>query len=179
MRNSRLFFRARTGILALALLAASLVVIVDKSVAGADKYVTGSDQTNSNAKRKKKPKKAVKPAMNKPQHTTVAPGSWGGNGIRLVVEPHSTAIEYDCAEGQITEVLMIDQNGNFDAKGVHTRQRGGPILKDDPQKGVPARYTGRISGNQMTLKVTLIENNTPIGDFNLELGKNVRLHKCL
>ncbi len=179
MHKSRLFYFARVGILASALLAASLIVIADTSTAGIGNYDKGSDQTNSNSKRKKKIKKVVKPIMNKPQRTTVAPGSWGGNGIRLVVEPKSTAIEYDCAVGEITEILTIDQNGNFDAKGVHTRQRGGPILQDDPERGAPARYTGRISGNQMTLKVTLIEKDTPIGDFQLELGKNVRLHKCL
>lgn len=179
MHKSRLFYFARTYILAFAVSLASLIVIADTAMAGVGDYDKRSDQTNSKSKQKKKTKKVAKPIMNKSQHRDVAPGSWGGNGIRLVVEPKSTAIEYDCAEGEITGALTIDRNGNFDAKGFHIRQRGGPIRQGDPQKGEPARYTGRISGNQMTLKVTLIENDTPIGDFQLELGKNVRLHKCL
>jgi hypothetical protein len=179
MRKTKLFFPGKAGILAFALLAAILVIIIDKSAEGADKYNVGSDQTNSNSKPKKKPKKAVKPTMNKPLRTTVVPGSWGGTDIRLVIEPNATSIEYACADGKITDILAVDQNGNFEAKGFHVRQRPGPMRADDPGTGVPARYTGRISGDQMTLKVTLVENDTLIGDFQLERGKNVRLFKCL
>lgn len=165
-------------ILASALFAVLLAGIFDISAAGKGRYDTGYQQTNSNSKQKKKPK-VVKPTMNKPQNTTVAPGNWGGNGIRLAVESKSTSIEYDCAQGEITEILSIDQNGNFDAKGFHARQHGGPIRDNETDNHQPARYTGRISGDQMTLKVTLVEKDTPIGDFQLERGKNVRLHKCL
>ena len=177
MRKPMVFY-SRAAILGIVLLAAGLLLAGTPGVEAGYDY-NGHDQTNSNSKRKKKPKKVVKAIMNKPRRTSVSPGNWGGNGIRLVVETASAAIEYDCAHGEITEILMIDKGGNFDAKGVHIRERGGPIREGDHDKREPARYTGRISGNQMALKVTLVEKDTPIGDFQLELGKNVRLHKCL
>ena len=178
MHRSKLSCRLTVVVLGAGLLAASLI-LADASMAEPAYHHNGHDQTNSNSKRKKKPKKVVKPAMNKPQRTTVPPGNWGGNGIRLVVATALTTIEYDCAHGEITEVLTIDKGGNFNAMGVHIRERGGPIRENDPEKREVAHYTGHVSGNQMTLKVTLVEKDTLIGDFQLELGKNVRLHKCL
>ncbi len=175
MERSKLFNPVRAVILMSLVLVASLFVIADITAAESEK----ADQTNSNTHRKKKPKKVVKPTMNKVQRRNVSPGNWGGNGIRLVVEANSTAIEYDCAHGEITGVLTIDQNGNFDAKGFHTRERGGPIREGVLDRRDPAHYTGRISGNQMTLKVMMADTGDLIGDFQLELGKNVRLHKCL
>ena len=166
------------AVVVVGLLAISLLV-VSTSVAGSQYNHSELDQTNSNAKRRKKPRKVVKPVVNKTQRTTVSPDNWGGVSIRLVVEAASASIEYDCAHGEITEALKIDKDGNFDARGVHVRERGGPIREGQTEQREPARYTGQISGNQMTLKVRLVEKDTPIGDFQLELGKNVRLRKCL
>ena len=178
MHKSKLSYCPKVAILGAALLAATLILAYASVAASAYDH-KGHDQTNSNSKRKKKPKRVVKPTMNKPQRKTVPPGSWGGNGIRLAVEAASTKIEYDCGHGEITEILKIDGGGNFEAKGVHIRERGGPIRENDREKREVARYAGHISGNQMMLKVTLVEKDTPIGDFQLELGKNVRLHKCM
>lgn len=111
--------------------------------------------------------------------TTVSAGTWGGNGIAVVVEPRSARIEYDCAHGEITEALTIDKDGYFDAKGIHVREMGGPIRQDNPNQGQPARYIGRVSANTMTLKVTLTDSGTVIGDYEVELGRNPRLHKCM
>lgn len=151
---------------------------------GSSLIIYGNDPTagtwqNVNSNRPHKIKKRVKTPMKQTKHTPVSEGNWGGAGIRLAVESKTTTIEYDCATGEITEILAIDQNGNFAAKGFHKPERGGPLRENAPDNRQPAHYTGKISGNQMTLKVTLDDKDTPIGDFQLELGKNVRLHKCM
>ena len=175
------YFRLRTGILALAMLAISLFVFVNRSAAGIGTAIEESIQTNTNSKnkKKKKTKRAVKPKMTQSKRFAVPTGDWGGNGIRLVVDANSTTIEYDCAQGEITEKLTIDRNGIFDAKGVHIQETGGPIRLDNPPQRKSARYTGRISGKVMTLKVTLTDGSTIVGEYDLELEKNVRLHRCL
>lgn len=172
-------YRLRIGILAIGLVSASLLVMVSNLEGETGSIHTASVQTKSNSGRKKKIKKVVKAKMNDVRPTVVPPGSWGGSGIRLVVGPNSTAIEYDCAQGEITDVLATDKNGFFDAKGIHIRQHGGPLRENSPDPRQGARYTGRILENQMTLKVTLIDKDVPIGEFHLEMGKNVRLHKCM
>ena len=177
MRKNERFYFARIGVLALALLAGFALMNGDISAAMAGGRV--HDQTNSNGKQTKKPKKFGKQKMDQTKRTTVSPGDWGGTGIRLVVGSKTTAIEYDCGQGEITDVLKVDKNGNFDAKGSHTRQMPGPTRQDRPDTPEPAHYTGKITGDRMTLKVTITDKEIQVGDFQLELGKKVRLHKCL
>ena len=176
MKKNESFFSARISLLLFLVLAASMFTISYASATG----VGYSDpvQTHSNV-RQKKPKKVVKHKMTQAQRTIVSPGDWGGIGIRLVVGSKTTEIEYDCGHGEITDVLKVDKDGNFDAKGSHTRQMPGPTRQDSPDIPEPARYIGRIIGNQMTLKITVTDKKIQIGDFQLELGKKVRLHKCL
>ncbi len=172
------YYRVSALGIALVMLAGIFFIMVNKSSAAA---VAGkvNDQTNSNSRYKKKTKKVVKPKMTVPTRTTVSSGTWGGNGIAIVVEPKSARIEYDCAHGEITETLTIDKNGYFDAKGIHVREMGGPIRQDSPNQGQPARYTGRVVANGMTLKVTLTDSGTVVGDYDLDHGRNPRLHKCM
>lgn len=177
MKKNASFFSARINLLPFFVLAASMFTISSDASATAV-GCSDSVQTSANV-RQKKLKKVVKHKMNHTQRTIVSPGDWGGIGIRLVVGSKTTAIEYDCGHGEITDVLKVDKHGNFDAKGSHTRQMPGPTRQDRPDKPEPARYSGRIIGNHMTLKVTVTDKKFQIGDFQLELGKKVRLHKCL
>ena len=173
MKKIRVFYQAMIGMLML-----SLIVLVNTLAAGSAYSISVQTNSNSNKNTQRKIKKVVKPTMKQSKRTPVSQGDWGGTGIRLVVEPKTTTIEYDCATGEITEILTIDQHGNFAAKGFHAREMGGPFRENAPDNRQPAHYIGKISGNQMTLKVTLDDKDTSIGDFQLELGKNVRLHKC-
>jgi hypothetical protein len=116
--------------------------------------------------------------MNQTKLVSVPESTWGANGIRLAVEETAVKIEYDCADGEIEQSLKVDEQGNFTANGVHIRQKGGPIREDSPPPRQPARYQGKISGDKMTLKVTLTENGEVIGTFTLERGKTPRMHRC-
>jgi hypothetical protein len=143
----------------------------------ADKHDT--ERTNTNDRSENEVKRRAMPEMTpRPKHTAVSPGNWGGAGVRLVVQDGTTAIAYVCAQGEITEKLTIDNDGRFDARGVHINRSPGPLYEDKAPKQLAARYSGRIVGNKMTLRVVLIDTNTLVGDFELELGKQVRLLGC-
>ena len=103
-------------------------------------------------------------------------GVWGGLHINIEVGEKSATIEYDCANGVIDGPLVVDTNGNFNLRGTHRMERGGPIRSDDDSKGQPATYTGSIKGNTMTL--TLKVGDGDAESFTLEKGKQGKLMKC-
>ncbi len=74
---------------------------------------------------------------------------------------------------------MKNENGDFQADGFHTRESFGPVRLDNLPKPQPAHYEGKISGDTMTLVVTLTESKEKVGEFTLEHGKTGRLRKCL
>lgn len=152
---------------------------LSENVNAADIAVDGPLQTSTpppQSKRKKKGKSKSKTMDTK--STAVPNGMWGANGIIFSVEAGGVNIQYECADGQIEQPLKADERGNFAVNGVHIRQRPGPMKLDDKQARQNARFEGKISGNNMTLKVTLTETGEVIGDYTLERGKNVRLHRC-
>jgi hypothetical protein len=106
----------------------------------------------------------------------ISKGLWGGQHISMQVGAKSATIEYDCATGVIDGPLLVDAVGEFDLRGTHRTERGGPIRADESSKGQPATYTGSIQGNKMTLtlKVGDLEPET----FTLEKGKEGELVKC-
>jgi hypothetical protein len=106
-------------------------------------------------------------------------GTWGGQGIRIEVSDAGATIDYDCAHGSIDESISLDKAGRFDAKGLHVRERGGPVREGAEPKGEPARYLGQIQGDTMTLSVRFANRDEPIGTFTLVRGKPGRIRRCL
>lgn len=109
----------------------------------------------------------------------VIAGEWGGNHISLQVNSGETTITYDCAHGTIDQPLILDRRGRFSAKGTHAREHGGPIRMGEEANARPARYTGWVSGEQMTLKVTLTDTNEVQGTYTLIRGRRARIFRCL
>jgi len=106
-------------------------------------------------------------------------GVWGGDHIGMVVSDSSTTIEYDCAHGTIDEPMIIDENGEFEVRGVHMFEHGGPIRIGEVPDEHPALYQGSIEGEVMTLKVTITDTGKEFGSFTLTLGANPNVFKCL
>jgi hypothetical protein len=106
-------------------------------------------------------------------------GSWGGEQIRMEVTAQGAEINYPCAHGSIKGALKLDRNGKFDLTGNHVAEHPGPIRNDEDTKGHPARYTGRIDGENMTLTVTLTDTKETVGTFTLTYGRGGRVRKCL
>ena len=109
----------------------------------------------------------------------VQAGEWGGNHISLQVNGSETSVEYDCARGTINGPLTLDGRGRFSAKGTHLREHAGPVRDNEEANARPARYTGWVSGERMTLKVTLTDTNEVLGSYTLIRGRQSRIVKCL
>jgi hypothetical protein len=105
-------------------------------------------------------------------------GTWGGEHIAMEITDAGATIEYDCAHGRITERIAPDAAGTCEAKGAHTRERGGPTRQGEDE-GQPAIYRGSIKNETMTLTVELAENNEAVGTFTLTQGKTGRIRKCM
>jgi hypothetical protein len=110
---------------------------------------------------------------------SVTPGIWGGPHLSVEVTDKGARLNYDCAHGTIDHRLKTDRRGHFEASGLHYKERGGPVRRDDNQSGAPATYTGTINGQTMTLTVTLTNTHEIIGTFTLTHGKRGRVTKCL
>ena len=105
-------------------------------------------------------------------------GTWGGVGIQMNINADSASIEFDCADAEIPGKILIDKNGSFSAQGKFNRRHPGPVRRNEPPPA-DAKFTGRVSNNKMTLKITLTSDRTDAGEYTLELGRNARIVRCL
>ena len=108
----------------------------------------------------------------------VAAGTWGATGIAMEITESGARIEYDCARGTISQPLLLAADGRFDVKGRHFPEHGGPVREGEDSEGLPVRYTGRVTGDTMTLTVTPAASDTAISSHMLVRGKTGRLRKC-
>ena len=115
---------------------------------------------------------AVKPGR-------VPGGVWGGEHIGLWVERGGGRVEYDCGHGTIDQPLILDRRGRFNVKGTHFREHGGPVRIGEQNKGQPARYSGSLSAQTLTITVTLVNTSQTIGTFLLKHNQEPHLVKCL
>ena len=106
----------------------------------------------------------------------ISTGLWGGQHIQIKVGAKSATIEYDCASGVIQGPLVVDSDGNFNLRGTHRMQRGGPTRADETPNDHPAIYTGSIKGNTMTLNLKISDSDEET--FTLEKGKEGELFRC-
>ncbi|MCX5755989.1 MAG: hypothetical protein NTX19_07720 [Gemmatimonadetes bacterium] len=113
-------------------------------------------------------------------------GVWGGAHVRLEIVnlptsgvPSGGPVEFDCAHGSINASVTTDNSGRFDAPGVYIQEHGGPIREGEQVIVHPARYSGQISGNRMTLTVTRTDSAWSAGPFTLDRGVAGSVFKCL
>ena len=106
-------------------------------------------------------------------------GIWGGDRVQLNVTEQGATTEYDCAHGTIDQPLEVDRTGRFSATGTHVFEHGGPVRENEPADRHPAKYEGRMTGDNLTLSVTLTDRREDVGSFSLRRDISSRLHKCL
>jgi hypothetical protein len=92
-------------------------------------------------------------------------------------EAAGAEVEFDCAHGKLGR-LALDAGGGFDVAGTFTRERGGPVRSDEEAEELPARYSGKVEGEKMTLRV-VAEGVGETLNFTLTRGNAGRLRKCL
>jgi hypothetical protein len=105
-------------------------------------------------------------------------GTWGGDHAVLDVTATSASIEFDCAHGTLPVPLTLNR-GTFDVTGDYVQEHGGPIRSDETVDRQPARYSGTVSGNTMTLMVRLTATGQDRGTYTLMRGSSGRVFKCL
>ena len=106
-------------------------------------------------------------------------GEWGGSHIGMVLTRDGGRIEYDCAIGSIDGSVLTDAAGRFAATGRHTPAQGGPHRIGHVPPSWPARYTGNVGGDTMTLRVEVPDLAITIGPTRLRRGAPAILTRCL
>ena len=118
-------------------------------------------------------------AFGPPASDRLQTGSWGGEHIALTVTGAGGHLEFDCASGDITQPLVVDDLGRLDAGGVFVQEHAGPIRVGEEPDRKPARYSGHLTGKTLILTVTLVDSNESIGSFTLTYAAEPRIRKCL
>jgi hypothetical protein len=95
----------------------------------------------------------------------------------MEVTARQATIEYDCAHATIDQPIVLDRHGRFSVSGRQFPEHGGPVRQED-EEGHPARFSGEVKGNSMTLKVEIIATRELIGNFTVVYGVEPRLFKC-
>ena len=92
-------------------------------------------------------------------------GRWGGSQVSLLLDRTGGTLTYPCATGTMDSTWTLGADGALTATGEHYFG-GGPVL---PGGGTPhpATYAGHISGNVLTLSVTLTDLKETLGPFTL------------
>jgi hypothetical protein len=107
----------------------------------------------------------------------LATGVWGGQGIALKVSATVADVEFDCAHGQIPQPIKLDKHGDFEVAGTFTAEHGGPMRRDETLQPAPARYSGHVDGDTMSLTVTL--DKRQVGSYTLTRGSPGHITRCL
>jgi hypothetical protein len=106
----------------------------------------------------------------------VAAGTWGGDHVIVEVSEKGVQLEFDCAHGQISQPIALNERGDFDVPGTFSPEHGGPVRSDEAESSNPARYSGHVTGDTMTL--TVAQGKEKLGTFTLTRGARPVLRKC-
>jgi len=105
----------------------------------------------------------------------VPEGPWGGEHVALLVGPAGATVDLDCAHGEITVPLRLDEDGRFTLPGYYVRDVG---PAEDPENRRPATYTGGSDGRSVTLSFTLLDAGETDGPFTAFAGAPAQVQEC-
>jgi hypothetical protein len=103
------------------------------------------------------------------------PGVWGGDHVRMEIAGERASLEFDCATGTIGQPIVLDGSGRFSAKGSYAPEHG---PRRERETSTSAVYAGRVSGETMTLTITLEAGAQRVGRFTLTRDREPLLTKC-
>ena len=113
-------------------------------------------------------------ATSTPAANLVIQGTWGGDNAGLIVNLDDVHVHIGCTLGDANGPVTTDMNGHFDASGTYNVDAY-PI-----NRGIehPARFSGDIVGNTMTLTVSLTDTARTLGPVVLTFGKQPQMGPC-
>lgn len=137
------------------------------------------DATRAFASQSRTARRVRKKRMNnRTNKASVGVGVWGGAHVRMNVRDGGADVEFDCAHGSLGGPLLPDAEGRFDVEGTYVGEGHGPIRIGREPSARPARYTGRVEGRTMTLRVKFADGSQEPDAFTLTRGSEGRLWKC-
>jgi hypothetical protein len=101
-------------------------------------------------------------------------GTWGGDNAGLIATDDAAHVHIGCTLGEASGPIHPDAEGRFEASGTYN------IDAYPVDRGIvhPARFTGQIAGQRMTLTVVLTDTTYQLGPVNLVHGKEPRMESC-
>jgi hypothetical protein len=101
-------------------------------------------------------------------------GTWGGDNAGLIVNDTDVHVHIGCTLGDAVGPIHPDADGRFEATGTYN------VDAYPVNRGIdhPARFTGQITGQMMTLTVSLTDTARVLGPVNLIYGKEPKMGPC-
>ena len=105
-------------------------------------------------------------------------GEWGGEGLVATFTAQGATFEAGCAQGAVASPVRPDAVGRFTAGGRFEIEHPGPQSADEDGRGVEAVYSGRVSGDALTLSIRPGGGGAP-QTYHLRRGVRPKLVRCL
>lgn len=106
-------------------------------------------------------------------------GTWGGEGIQLVLEPSGGTMEFDCAAGTMDVPLIPRKDGSFTVQGTWTRGHGGPAREGEEPEVLATIWSGDIEGKRMAIAGRVLAEDLILGPYQLFKDADGLLRRCL
>src|SRR3982750_848061 len=104
-------------------------------------------------------------------------GTWGGDAVGMIVSDTSMHLHIGCTYGDVSGRVAVT-SGAFDVSGSYML-RAYPVSVGPT---VPARFTGKVTGNVATITVTIddtVQHQSLVkGPVVVTLGETPRLGPC-
>jgi len=101
-------------------------------------------------------------------------GTWGGDDAGLIATDSTVHVHIGCTLGDATGPVRLDADGRFDAPATYN------VDAHPVDRGIihPARFSGRVIGQSMTLTVILTDTARQLGPVTLTYGKEPKMGPC-
>ena len=113
-------------------------------------------------------------ATSTPAGNLVIQGTWGGDNAGLIVNLNDVHVHIGCTLGDANGPVTTDKNGHFEAVGTYN------VDAYPVNRGIehPAKFSGDVVGNTMSLTVTLTDTARVLGPVSLIYGKQPQMGPC-
>jgi len=101
-------------------------------------------------------------------------GTWGGDNAGMIITGTDVHVHIGCTVGDAVGPIRTDADGRFQATGTYN------VDAYPVNRGIehPARFSGQIVGQSMTLTVTLTDTARVLGPVTLIYGKEPKMGPC-
>jgi hypothetical protein len=110
--------------------------------------------------------------------TTLAEGTWGGEGAGAIVTDTLVHVHFDCTNGNFPGQAVLDADGRFTASGEYWLH----VYPVAMGPSMPAELAGVVRGKDLTMTVAVndtIENKLVVlGPATVRLGREPELGPC-